>query len=575
MTQNTISLASEVNLRFDPAKYETLKISLDNNIIQVKKYSVIYVANPVRFRLEQIGKGGKPQRNANPYVYQTMNIYLSEYADRNMNAPIIFMVHNGGWKASVVEDSVDEGIRYSGNSNDDLVGAALKAGYVLVDAGTRSRGIIAEDGSFLGKAPAAVVDAKAAIRYLRLNSDLIPGSTDRIVITGISGGGALSVAIASSGNSPDYYPYLSEVGAAGISADGTSSLRDDVFATIAYCPITDLANADAAYEWQYAATRLIKSDYYASLNGDYQFLPEPPPQGPPDSQPPDKHKYYDSLILSPQQKEASDRLSEAYIRYFDSLDLKREDGTPLTADNLPEVIIELVTAEINRVLVSGSAHPCVPDLGEDFILTIKRGPGGPKKPGELSDDPPPYNLAIKNEWLKLSADRKSVECVDYEKYLDFVASIQALKPVPSFDQGDVSQGGESNLFGTPSQIYSNFTAWSWDHNASKGDGIGKEDTGMSFDEYLETTDGKELKAQLKLTSPIPYLSSGSVKTAPYWYVRHGIRDRDTAFAIEVELYYMIKSQPQVKDINFKFTWLNGHAGNYDVQEAFSWLADIL
>ena len=44
---------------------------------------------------------------------------------------------------------------------------------------------------------------------------------------------ATTVAVAASGNSADYYPHLAEIGAAGISADGMSSLKDDVFATIA------------------------------------------------------------------------------------------------------------------------------------------------------------------------------------------------------------------------------------------------------------------------------------------------------------------------------------------------------
>jgi hypothetical protein len=62
---------------------------------------------------------------------------------------------------------------------------------------------------------------------------VMPGSAERIVITGTSGGGGLSVAVAASGNSPDYYPYLAEIGAAGIDANGKSSIRDDVFATVA------------------------------------------------------------------------------------------------------------------------------------------------------------------------------------------------------------------------------------------------------------------------------------------------------------------------------------------------------
>ena len=63
--------------------------------------------------------------------------------------------------------------------------------------------------------------AKAIVRCLRLNDDVIPGSAERIVITCTSGGGALSAAVASSGNNADCYPYLAEIGAAGLDAEAS------------------------------------------------------------------------------------------------------------------------------------------------------------------------------------------------------------------------------------------------------------------------------------------------------------------------------------------------------------------
>ncbi|STY61079.1 Uncharacterised protein [Mannheimia haemolytica] len=41
----------------------------------------------------------------------------------------------------------------------------------------------------------------------------------------------------------DYEPYLKEAGALNAS--------DKIFAVSAYCPITNLENADMAYEWQF------------------------------------------------------------------------------------------------------------------------------------------------------------------------------------------------------------------------------------------------------------------------------------------------------------------------------------
>ncbi len=124
--------------------------------------------------------------------------------------------------------------------NTDL---ALAAGYVVVLPGARGRDNQAADGTFYGKAPAAIVDLKAAVRYLRHNAGVIPGNTDWIVSTGVSAGGALSALLGASGDSPLYAPYLKEIGAADAS--------DRIFASAAFCPIADLEHADMAYEWMF------------------------------------------------------------------------------------------------------------------------------------------------------------------------------------------------------------------------------------------------------------------------------------------------------------------------------------
>ncbi|WP_305785356.1 subtype B tannase [Symbioplanes lichenis] len=118
---------------------------------------------------------------------------------------------------------------------------ALAAGYVVVEAGVRGRTLVDDAGTFYGTAPAAIVDLKAAVRYLRANKGRVPGDTDKIVATGVSAGGALAALLAASGDSPLYEPYLRRLGAAPAS--------DAVFAAGAWSPVTDLEHADLAYEW--------------------------------------------------------------------------------------------------------------------------------------------------------------------------------------------------------------------------------------------------------------------------------------------------------------------------------------
>ncbi len=453
-----------------------------------------------------------------------MNVYVPKSAYQDTKTAIILQVNNSGWVASPTADRVVDGGAFVSTSDTDNTGAALKAGYIVINAGTRSRGIKAADGRWAGKAPAVVVDAKAAIRYLRLNDAVMPGSAERIVITGTSGGGGLSVAVAASGNSPDYYPYLAEIGAAGIDANGRSTIRDDIFATVAYCPITDLGHADMAYEWQYNAVRTDKN----TSGGQYP----------------------------PRMQSASAALAAAYPAYLASLRLKLKDGTPLTADKMRDAIVALVKEEAEAVMAKGTA---VPAIGEEFVLTGGRGGA----------------VRLRNDWL--TVDGGKVKNIDYENYLKFVTSATALKTVPAFDAtantGNTALRGENSLFGPARVEYSNFEEYAWNNNEVPGDGSGPDDTGKTWDAYIADP-ATTLDEQLRMVSPMTYLSS-SADSAPYWYVRHGMVDRDTSFAVEVALYYAILNDPSVKDANFRLAWLRPHSGNYDVQEAHAWLAGVL
>lgn len=125
---------------------------------------------------------------------------------------------------------------------------ALAAGYVVIEPGARGRTLKNSDGEYYGTAPAAIVDLKAAVRYIRSNKGRIPGNVERIVSAGTSAGGALSSLLGASGDSKIYDKYLKELGAADAS--------DAIFATGAWCPITDLEHADGSYEWNWGANDL-------------------------------------------------------------------------------------------------------------------------------------------------------------------------------------------------------------------------------------------------------------------------------------------------------------------------------
>ncbi|MDC5080089.1 hypothetical protein OHW40_17025 [Acinetobacter baumannii] len=527
----TTESSIDSSLKFDASKSQvtTVNLTVDGQAMKVTQYRIVYVAKPVKMASTQATLGGGTTTISDPYAYQTLIISIPEGKENDQKTGMYLQFNNGGWWASPVKTNINEGANLVSTNDTDNYGAALKAGYIVVDVGTRGRGIRSYDGTWAGKAPAVIVDAKAAIRYLRLNDTLLPGSAEKIIITGTSGGGGLISTVAASGNSPDYLSYLAEIGAAGVRGSGTSltsTVKDNVFAVVAYCPINNLANADLGYEWQYNASR--NDSNTGNLNGvSYSAGP---------------------------QLTASKEIAEKFPMYLQTLNLKLPNGQQLTAENMPDQIKEQIKSEIERQLAKGTP---VPNFGENFVSS---------------------KATLVNDWLK--HDGSKVTEIDYQKFLNYVAANQALKTVVAFDavgvNGNTAISGETNLFGDSQNEYNNFTQWSWDHNSKTADGSGQDDTGLSWENYLNSNSSTAnlLKDQLKMVNPIAYLNT-TTDTAPYWYIRHGMLDRDTSFAMQMILYYAVTNDPKVKDTNFKLPYLTGHAGNYDVQEAFKWINEKL
>lgn len=175
----------------------------------------------------------------------------------------------------------------------------LRKGFVIVEPGCRGRDNRFPDGRYYGKAPAAIVDLKAAVRYLRHNRGLLPGDPDRIFSTGGSAGGALSALLGASGNSPLYAPYLAAIGAA--------EERDDILGSCSFSAITNLEHADMCYEWEYGP--LPQCNPFTGVGGTVD-------------------------------QTLSAELAREYAAYQDSLGLSREGFGPVTAHRMEEYLLE-------------------------------------------------------------------------------------------------------------------------------------------------------------------------------------------------------------------------------------------
>lgn len=175
-------------------------------------------------------------------------------------APIVFYNSSGGYGEMALK-TIGQDRTPSGRNYD-----FLEEGFIFVGIGGRGKTTKDANGNFTGKIPASAVDLKAGIRFMRANSEYMPGDTDKIISIGFSSGGAMSVILGAEGNSPYYDPYLKEIGAA--------DTRDDIFCAVCCASITNLEIADAAFEWVLRGCKTYT--LFSALGGGTHAIDEKP-----------------------------------------------------------------------------------------------------------------------------------------------------------------------------------------------------------------------------------------------------------------------------------------------------------
>lgn len=427
-------------------------------------------------------------------VYQTLNIFVPEcyYHQGTINqydlksAPIFMPNTVGGYmpgKAAFPE--ID---RHSQQPN--AVFQALCHGYVVVSAGSRGRTLQDEKGHYTGVAPACVIDQKAAIRYLRAHRDAIAGNVDRIITNGTSAGGALSALVGATGNHPLYQPYLEAIGAL--------AEEDHVFASSCYCPIHNLENADAAYEWSFNGINQFERMHRVEL--------------------PDGQTSFEKLTgtLNAKQIEASAKLKQMFTTYLNALNLQHPiTKTPLTLDEngngtFKQYIQSLWVDSANRALENGV------DLSA-------------------------------YEWI--TWDHDQVKAIDFDQYMRFSTR---MKGVPAFDHFDL-RSPENELFGLATLPQQHFTLFSYERSEKQG-----------------TLASQDI---IKLMNPLSFILDPEADTAKHWRIRHGAIDRDTSLAIPAIL--ALSLQQAGHQVDFASPWGIAHAGDYDLDELFAWIDEIV
>lgn len=436
------------------------------------------------------------------------------------------------------------------------------AGFVYVYPGCRGR----EAG-----APAGVTDLKAAVRYLRYNAEVVPGSVDRIFSFGMSGGGGQSALLGATGDSELYTPYLEAIGA-------VSGVSDAVAGSMCWCPITSLDYASEAYEWNLGVTR-------TDLSGDMQAL--------------------------------SDAMAERFALHINTLGLTDADGNVLTlvasedgiyqAGSYYDYLKTVIETSLNHFLADtafpytverggrGGFGGGLPDLGEgmDFGKNGegKGGPDGGKGGRDLDGGMGGLlDLGGGNDYYALDGiDRMEAsggvtlsgtyetaqdyidalnaetEWVTYDRaantatitsIADFARALKiSSKNLGAFDDLDETQG-ENVLFGDGDGEGDHF-------DAVMAELLMGTEYEAAFTEDLARADalGNSVEDRVNMYTPLYYLNSayagyGSSNVASYWRIRSGINQSDTALSTEVNLALALEALGA--DVDFETVWGQGH-----------------
>lgn len=477
---------SGYDLTFNDQNARSVEAEVNGEKIQFRSFErIVYVNNPV-----------DPE-------YQTLNFYVPEaYYNEGeingykMNTAPIFLPNSIGGYMPAKAASYDKKGR---NDSPSAILVALSKGYVVASVGARGR-TLQKDGKFIGKAPAAIIDLKSAVRYLHANDEKMPGDANKIIANGTSAGGALSALLGASADHFDYEPYFNEIGALKAS--------DKIFAVSAYAPITNLENADIAYEWQFNGVNEFSRIDMSKLNSaefNDRSKPMPKIEG----------------TLSEAEIKVSNELAERFPTYLNSLHLQDENGNALMLD------------------------PKGNGSFKDYLANVIKHSAN-KAYGQLAENSEEQKSFQEISWL--SFEKGKISNVDWFGY---VFSDKRMKSPPAFDALNATSG-ENNLFGTYTENNRHFTLYSAERSSNQS---------------INLADPQIVKRM----NPMYYLDNPNA--AEYWRIRVGTADRDTSLAISAIL--AIKLQMAGKNVNYETPWSVPHSGDYDLEELFQWVDEIV
>jgi len=509
-------------LEIDMSKWEFN--SQDKTYYQL---SIPYVSNPPDPQYNNLSifipdKYFKSQKNKDNKTF-TCEINQSGKIGKltSKNAPIVFLVDTGGYMPCEPLKEYESKKDYTDK------------GLIYIHPGCRGR---------THGAPSGIVDLKAAIRFLRKNKNILPGDTEKIFTFGMSGGGAQSAILGSSGNANVFNGYFKKIGA-------VLNERDDVYGCMCWCPITGLDIGDAGYEWNLGCSR---------------------------------------KDLDKEKMEFSKKLSEAYASYVNNLGLCDENGEKLFLEKSKDGVYQngsyydYVKSEIERSFsnfIQDTKFPYNYEKSQEdhSKLGEKMKKMGGKKGGnafEMKDKITRVKIEpevqIKGTYKNISdylkALNSKVKWIEYDdkkkkasitSISDYVKAMKpATKGIGAYDDLERNQG-ENELFGL------NNEKAHFDRFLKKI--VKNTEYEKEFENDFKINDemGHNMNLRVDIMTPLYYLIKRfpgykKSKVAPLWRIRTGLQQGDCALCTEINLALACKNYEEVKNVDFEMIWDQQH-----------------
>ncbi len=384
----------------------------------------------------------------------------------------------------------------------------INEGFVVCMVGERGKNTADENDNIIGRGPIAIADLKAGVRFLKHNNSVIPGNAERIVSVGTSSGGAMSALLGASGNNPYFDTYLEAMGAC---MDET----DDIFATQAYCPITDLLHADYAYEWMFNQ---------------------------------------DDEDLTDFQKALSQKLTVEYATYINAFELKDENGNTLTlaADGSKSGTYYDWLVSKYEASFEDYAQNFEADY-KDYTTDTQYGKNG------AAD-------AEKLDWITYDATTKKATIVTPEGY---DSALDALvlsgyrarqKTCPAFD--NLSLSGDTEVFGKQgSKAGSADAARHYSQRIAEFIEELKDDYPDEYEQYYQiyydNSHDEEVIEWSKYINAYSYVTGEAESTiSPNFRINMGTQDADTSSTVSATLALLLQKKGINTEFNLMWGW--GH-----------------